>query len=126
MNNTYNVGDYMTAYTGKHTRPTYKRGDTVGGMSIVVKDRVSGIPVIPATARSKLLRLGREVYSFTVDIDDDTGEVFISSIPADVTATLAVGNYSYDVEYTLVDGRVVTYLEGSLVIEGDFTYDVSK
>lgn len=113
----------MTSYTGTHKRPTFKRGDTIGGMSLTIREKITTNPIVPASVLARLYRVGKVVYTFTSVINAITGEVIIEPIPATISRTLKAGEYFYDVEYTLADGRVATYLDGTLNIEGDFSND---
>lgn len=112
----------MTTYTGVHNRPSYKRGDTVGGMTLVVRDRETRDPIVPVSVRAQLRnQYGKLAYTFDTAIDLSTGVVSLYPIPATASEKFAVGVYGYDVEYTLANGRVVTYLQGTLDIQADVT-----
>lgn len=112
----------MTKYTGVYNRPSYKRGDTVPEMSVTLVDKETESPIIPLSVRSQLRDFrDNMLFDFPISISTTTGRVSLGEIPPEVTRTFPNGAYKYDIEYTLAGGRVVTYLEGVLKIEGDVT-----
>lgn len=112
----------MTKYTGNHKRLTsYKRGDTIPKFALRVVNQLSNEPIVPVSVCSQLRsEFDNLIHIFDVVIDAD-GTVTLGEIPTEFSKLFDAGEYFYDVQYTLADGRVVTYLQGSLKIEGDIS-----
>jgi hypothetical protein len=110
----------MTNYTAEYHRPAYKRGDSIPGLQVRVEVGNPPAELLPVAARAQLRSpLDVVVHEFETQIDGST--VTLLGIPPEVTATFKPGVHKYDLEYTLPDGRVVTWLGGSMRITADVT-----
>ncbi len=97
-------------YTGEWNRGSIWRGDTLLGFSMRIADKVTGVPIIPVTICAHIVdSFGRRVAAFKSSIGTD-GTVTFDRIDGSLTATWRAGAYAFDVEYTLADGCVRTYL----------------
>ena len=97
-------------YTGEWNRGSIWRGDTLLGFSMRIADKVTGVPIIPVTICAHIVdSFGRRVVAFKSSIGTD-GTVTFDRIDGSLTATWRAGAYAFDVEYTLADGCVRTYL----------------
>ena len=106
-------------YTGEWNRGSIWRGDTLLGFSMRIVDKDTGVPVIPVTICAHIVdSFGRKVAELESSIGTD-GTVTFARVDGDITATWRAGSYSFDVEYTLADGRIRTYLAGSLTVLED-------
>ena len=106
-------------YTGVWDRGSMWRGDTLLGFSMRIADKITGVPIIPvAVCAHTVDQRGRKVVALDSSIGTD-GTVTFDRVDGEVTADWRAGVYAFDVEYTLADGRVRTYLTGSFaVLEG--------
>ena len=106
-------------YTGVWARGSIWRGDTLLGFSMRIADKVTGEPIIPVTICAHIVdSFGRKVVALESSIGTD-GTVTFDRVDGGVTATWRAGAYAFDVEYTLADGRVRTYLTGSVTLLED-------
>lgn len=106
-------------YTGEWSRGSIWRGDTLLGFSMRIADKVTDVPVIPVTVCAHIVdQLGRKVVALDSSIGAD-GTVTFCRVDGEVTASWRAGKYAFDVEYTLADGRVRTYLTGQLNVLED-------
>ena len=106
-------------YTGEWNRGSIWRGDTLLGFSMRIADKVTDVPIIPVTICAHIVdSFGRKVVALDISIGAD-GTVTFDRIDGSVTATWRAGAYAFDVEYTLADGRVRTYLAGSITLLED-------
>ena len=106
-------------YTGEWNRGSIWRGDTLLGFSMRIADKVTGVPVIPVSICAHIVdSFGRKVVALVSSIGVD-GTVTFDRIDGSVTATWRAGVYAFDVEYTLADGRVRTYLVTSFAVLED-------
>src|SRR5699024_3043897 len=111
----------IPAYTATYDRKTIYQGDTMQPMAVRIDNKDTGEPLIPVAVCVQLRRYtgARLVYTFETDIDPLTGTVTVAAMLPEETAGVAPGAYVYDVEYTMPDGRVRTYLRGQINIIGD-------
>lgn len=106
-------------YTGVWGRGAIWRGDTLLGFSMRIADKVTGDPVIPVAVCAHIVdQMGRKVVALNSSIGVD-GTVTFARVDGEVTAAWRAGKYGFDVEYTLADGRVRTYLTGSFTVLED-------
>ena len=102
-----------------YNRRPYYRGDTILGWSVEIKK--DGVPVDIASARLQLRAgVGMLVYDWPLTITGAT--VTMHDIPAEDSAKFQPIDLHYDLEVTLADGRVVTWLAGCQPIVADGTY----
>lgn len=107
------------SYTATYNRPSIVRGDTLLSWSVAItKD---GLPVEIASARSQL-RYEGGLLVHTFDLQVTGNVVTYAEVPAVITETWPLLTLAYDLELTLADGRVVTWLKGSQTITIDRTY----
>jgi hypothetical protein len=78
----------------------------------------TGLAQIKATAADSV-----ELAEFTVEVVDAAAAIFQISIEGATTATLPVGEdvAVYDVQFTHLDGRRYTPVEGRISVRGDVT-----
>lgn len=106
-------------YTGEWNRGSIWRGDTLLGFSMRIADKVTAVTVIPVSICAHIVdQMGRKVVALDSSIGTD-GTVTFGRVDGGVTAKWRAGNYAFDVEYTLTDGRVRTYLTGSFNVLED-------
>ena len=106
-------------YTGEWDRGSIWRGDTLLGFSMRIADKVTGVSIVPVTICAQIVdSFGRKVVALNSSIGID-GTVTFDRVDGSVTATWRVGKYGFDVEYTLADGRIRTYLTGSFTVMED-------
>ena len=106
-------------YTGEWNRGAIWRGDTLLGFSMRIADKVTAEPIVPVTICAHIVdSFGRKVVALDSSIGID-GTVTFDRIDGEVTATWRAGAYAFDVEYTLSDGRVRTYLVASFAVLED-------
>lgn len=108
-------------YTGEWHRGNFWRGDTILGFSMRITDKDTGDPIIPVTVFTHVVdSFGRKVGSLSSSIAVN-GSITFGSIDGEATADWRPGEYAFDVEYTLADGRSRTYLTGKFTILEDKT-----
>ena len=106
-------------YTGEWNRGSIWRGDTLLGFSMRISDKVTADPIIPVMICAHIVdSFGRKVVALDSSIGAD-GTVTFDRIDGSVTAAWRAGEYAFDVEYTLADGRVRTYLTGNVTLLED-------
>lgn len=106
-------------YTGVWDRGSMWRGDTLLGFSMRIFDQETGVPIVPVAVCAHIVdQMGRKVVALESSIGTD-GTVTFGRVDGEVTATWRAGNYAFDAEYTLADGRVRTYLTGSFTVLED-------
>lgn len=106
-------------YTGEWNRGSIWRGDTLLGFSMRIADKVTAEPIVPVTICAHIVdSFGRKVVALESSIGTD-GTVTFDRVDGEVTAAWRAGAYAFDVEYTLADGRVRTYLTGSVTLLED-------
>ena len=112
-------GGMIPKYTGEWDRGSMWRGDTLLGFSMRIADKVTGVPIIPVAICAHIVdQAGRKVVALDSSIGAD-GTVTFDRVDGEVTAAWRSGRYGFDVEYTLADGRIRTYLAGSLIVLED-------
>lgn len=95
------------------------RGDTLPGWSVDVQ--VNSQPQEIESARLHLrTSTGRLVYDWPVTVSGST--VFMAPVEHEVTEKWPILALQYDLELTLSDGRVVTWLTGRQPVSPDVTY----
>ena len=107
------------SYTATYDRPPIVRGDTLQGWSVAITQ--DDLPVSIASARSQLRQQGGLlVHSFDLEVVGNL--VTFEPVPASVTENWPILDLAYDLEVTLADGRVVTWLKGTQRITIDRTF----
>lgn len=97
-------------YTGSWNRGPIWRGDTLLGFSMRIVDKLTGVPTVPVEVCAHIVdKLGKKVVALDNSISED-GTVTFNRIDGGITAAWSAGKYGFDVEYTLPDGRIRTYL----------------
>lgn len=106
-------------YTGVWNRGSIWRGDTLLGFAMRIVDKGTDVAVVPVEVCAHIVdSFGRKVVALESSIGTD-GTVTFDRVDGAVTATWRAGSYSFDVEYTLSDGRIRTYLTGALALLED-------
>lgn len=106
-------------YTGEWNIGSIWRGDTLLGFSMRIVDKVTAEPIIPVTICAHIVdSFGRKVVALDSSIGAD-GTVTFVRVDGEVTAAWRAGAYAFDVEYTLADGRIRTYLVASFEVLED-------
>lgn len=117
----------MGGYTATWNMKSVRRGDSLGGFSIVLKpgsvDDLEEADYIKPVAVCCQLRDQRNhvVYSYDPVITDN-GRISFPRLDPEVTQRFPAGVYRFDVEFTFAGGMVRTYLKGTLRV----TEDVSR
>lgn len=108
-------GSYPAIY---NRRPSL-RGDTLRGFSL--EARIGGEPASIVSARSQLRTpAGRLIHTYELYVSG--AQVTVPDVPAEVTRNWPVATLVYDIEVTLADERVVTWVSGAQPILADRTY----
>lgn len=105
--------------------PTHKKGDTFPGVSFTIE-----IDDTPLDLSSSIIRMiVRDCNGInTLDLSNSTSGITITDAPGGIFAVdeqiidINPGAYSYDIQITLSDGRVKTWISGKWVITQDVTY----
>lgn len=106
-------------YTAQWDRGDIYRGDTLDGFSILLKEQLSGITIIPAFICAHIVdAFGRKVVELESVIGVN-GRVTFARVDGSITSKWRAGQYGFDVEYTAPDGRVRTYLTVSFTVIED-------
>lgn len=109
-----------TNYTAIYNRKPIYRGDTLDPMRLTLVDKDLDEAIVPTSLcvqiRSSYGKLLADV-GWRVEGD----KVVIEAVPPEITRTFPVGKHKYDVEYTLPNGVVRTYVSGSIEILRDFS-----
>lgn len=109
-----------TNYTATYDRKPIYRGDTLDALRITITDTETGDKVIPVSLCVQIRsRYDKILANIGWSIDEDTGSITIDAVPPEVTREFYPGVHRYDVEYTLPDGRVRTYLSGTVTVLKD-------
>jgi len=98
--------------------PTHIKGDTYDGTSFTIT--VNGSPLDLTGASIKIsLKLGKDLINSALDLSTENNRIQIWNPPTDgkfqvVPQIISVppGNYFYDIQITLADLTVKTYIEG--------------
>ena len=108
--------------------PNHYKGDTFDGLQFTIlnTDGLTPIDLTGVLIKSQFRRKAKKgilvkevIIGDGITVTDAINGVFkIDSFILD----WAESTYYYDVEFTFTDGTVVTYIEGSLLIEQDVTY----
>lgn len=112
----------MATYNFRH-----RSGDTWGGMGITVVNGTAPVDLTDATVKMQVRKqraddpiLSLDSDGHGISITDSTaGELTIS--PTIISST-EFGEYKYEVEFTLSDGSVKTWLSGLLTLQEDIVY----
>lgn len=108
-------------YTARHNLPSVYRGDTLDGFTIRLENKELAQPIVPESVCMQLRDgKGRIAALMPTQIAVD-GLVTVVGLSAEETARLKPQTYIYDIEFTLPDGRVRTYLTGMVEILADIS-----
>lgn len=106
-------------YTGVWDRGGMWRGDTLLGFSMRITDNDTGVAVVPTEVCAHIVDpFGRKVAELESSIGTD-GTVTFARVEGAVTAAWRAGSYAFDVQYTLADGRIRTYLSAAFALLED-------
>lgn len=106
-------------YTGAWDRGSMWRGDTLLGFSMRIVDKDTGVAVVPTEVCAHIVNSsGRKVAELESSIGTD-GTVTFARVEGAVTAEWRAGSYVFDVQYTLADGRIRTYLSSTFALLED-------
>lgn len=104
----------------------YRRGDTFTAISIVIKDKLTSVPIDLTGAIVRMQwrnKSGTVVRSFTtvdgtlsITSPETSGEIIINQFENDTE----IGTHNYDIEVD-VNSTVFTYLAGTVTIGDDVT-----
>lgn len=109
-----------TNYTAIYNREPIYRGDTLNSMGLTLVDKTSEEAIVPTSLCVQIRSsLGRLLANVGWHIEGD--KVVIEAVPPEITRTFPVGVHKYDVEYTLPNGVVRTYVSGSVEVLRDFS-----
>lgn len=104
------VINMIPKYTGKWSRGSIWRDDTLLGFSMRITDKDTSVPIVPISVCAHIVdQFGRKVTELESSIGTD-GTITFSRVDGAVTASWHAGSYAFDVQYTLADGRIRTYL----------------
>lgn len=107
-----------TRYTAIYNRKPIYRGDTLNPMRLTLVDKGSGEAIVPSSLCVQIRSShGKLLADVGWHVED--GKVVIEAVPPETTRTFPVGVHRYDVEYTLPNGVVRTYVSGSVEILRD-------
>ena len=106
-------------YTGVWDRGSIWRGDTLLGFAMRIADKDTGVAVVPTEVCAHIVDpFGRKVAELESSIGTD-GTVTFARVEGAVTAVWRAGSYAFDVQYTLTDGRIRTYLSSTFTLLED-------
>lgn len=106
-------------YTGVWDRGSMWRGDTMLGFAMRIVDKDTAEPIVPVDICAHIVdSFGRKVAELESSIGTD-GTVTFARVDGTVTAAWRAGAYAFDVQYTLADGRIRTYLSGAFALLED-------
>lgn len=112
-------GVMIPKYTGVWDRGSMWRGDTLLGFSMRIVDKDTGVAVVPTEVCAHIVDpFGRKVAEIESSIGTD-GTVTFARVDGAVTAAWRAGSYAFDVQYTLADGRIRTYLSCTFTLLED-------
>ena len=107
--------------------PNHLRGDTWSGISEISISK-DDIPLV-LTGASVLMQFRKDVDSpVTLELSTDNGGIVITDAPngkirvVETLILMQYGTYQYDLQVTLVDGFVKTYLKGTWKIVADISH----
>jgi hypothetical protein len=107
------------AYTATYNRTPFLRGDTLLGWGVDIE--IADQPAQLLAARLQLRTTnGRLVYDWPASVNGS--RIQFPDVPASITANWPVGVLLYDLEVTLADGRVATWLQGEQCVVADRSY----
>lgn len=104
----------------KYNFPVYSRGDTTDEFTVTPKDKDTGLVLDVASARMQLRDAQNATTIYEPTLTVSAGVITIPVFPILTTQNL-LGNYKYDLEVTLADGTVATYMRGTWTFLEDFT-----
>lgn len=106
-------------YTATYNRAPFRRGDTLLGWGVDIE--IAGQPAQLLGARLQLRTSnGRLVYDWPATVEG--ARIQLPDVPAATTTGWPVGVLLYDLEVTLADGRVATWLQGEQPVVADRSY----
>ena len=112
-----------TKYTEEFTLEPIYAGDSLEQFSLEIVDIDSDtgleVEVIPSKVCCIFKSyMGKELHRYSPEIKVG-GKVLFKRVPKEITIKWPAGVTRFDIEYTLPNGRVRTYLKGSIrILEG--------
>lgn len=107
-----------TNYTAIYNRKPIYRGDTLNPMRLTLVDKDSDEAIVPTSLCVQIRSLQGKLLA-DVGWHVEGSKVVVEAVPPETTRTFPVGVHRYDVEYTLPNGVVRTYVSGSIEILRD-------
>lgn len=105
----------LSEYTGVWNYPNTVLGDSVNPVKLLLKDKESGVVIIPDKAVFTLTDAkGKVIVNTQLNVDYNSGEVVIDGLSGDDTNKMGGGLFKYFVKYYLPEDIERTYLTGSL------------
>jgi hypothetical protein len=101
-----------------------RRGDTLSGLTFTFTDSAgAAISVFSARAQVRANNVNADLlHTFTCLVSGpDNNIVSLSTIGVVASAGFQTGTHAWDLELTLADGRVRTWIGGDFVVSGDIT-----
>lgn len=106
----------------------HKRGDSTNRIQLTVTTADDGAAFAVTSFRAQIRdNRGTLIYEFTTTGDapnasiENTNELVLPSVPGATTAAWPVGSHDWDLEVTLPDGSVKTWIEGTWAVTVDVT-----
>lgn len=108
-----------TEYTGTWNMKDVYRGDTIKAFAITITDVDNATPIIPMGVCCQM-RDSRDnvLYQYNPTTDVVTGRVSFEKVD---TRGFSTGLVKFDIEYTLQDSTVRTYVSGKVRILEDIS-----
>lgn len=105
-------------YSAELDLPTIFRGDTLNSFSIQLRNPDTGDLIEPIAVCAQV-RDSRGKLVATLPTEIIGGVTTVGGLSSEVTSTIKPGRHRYDVQFTLVGGKVRTYLFGHLEVVED-------
>ena len=117
-------GCFMSSYTATWNMKGATQGDTISPFAVILKTGKVGIqeegtPIIPTNVCCQIRDERNHVVHSYNPVYTDFGRIVFPPIPPEVSRRFRPGVYRYDVEFTLPNGNIRTYLKGTLRISED-------
>jgi hypothetical protein len=106
--------------------PDHVKGDTFNGITFTVTLNSIALPLTGATIKMQLRKLITDPVA--LELSTINNKIQITNAPGGVFAIMpqiidiATQNYIYDIEITLQDGTIKTYISGKWKIISDVTH----
>jgi hypothetical protein len=93
------------SYKNSQTRYYLTKGDSC---TITATPYKNGASVANSVSKC-MFKLGNSAYKLEKEVEmTKSGESFVLNLTSAISATLTVGQYNYEIEYTMADGSVQT------------------